>query len=196
MDNNFPWKIFIRIKCGENNYKTKTMKKIILISSSLSPDSLSRGLIKEQSRSLQSHGFQAEVVDLKEVVLPFCDGRALEDYPEEVQAIFSRIEKADGLVFGMPVYCYSLSGVLKNFIDLFAKSMWKKPFGICVSAGTKLSYLASGDLIKILSFESSAIFLSPTVLADHGDRLQTQNFSEKIQEKTNQLSLAFKSYFN
>ena len=46
------------------------------------------------------------------------DGRDLKDYNEDLQKAYKQIEEANGYVIGMPVYCYSVSGVLKNFLDI------------------------------------------------------------------------------
>ena len=91
------------------------MKKVVLISTSLSTTSKSAILIQSAAEQLK----KAEVIDLKQLSIPFCDGRRIEDYSKEIQLLFKKIEEADSLVFGFPIYCYSISGVLKNFIDIF-----------------------------------------------------------------------------
>ena len=83
--------------------------------------------------------------------------------------MYLQIEKADYIVFGFPVYCYSISGVLKNFIDLFSHAMTNKFFGVCAAAGSSRSYLAVADLHTILSFESKALGIQPSVVVDDSD---------------------------
>jgi len=141
------------------------MKKVVLISTSLSATSKSALLIQSAAEQLK----KSEVIDLKELSIPFCDGRKIEDYSKEIQLLFKTIEEADSLVFGFPIYCYSISGVLKNFIDIFSQAMNGKRFGICAATGSKLSYLAIADLHKIMQFQSNAIGVFPAVVADYTD---------------------------
>ena len=158
------------------------MGKIILISTSLSENSRSALLVQAAAEQLEKAGKTAEVIDLRKVTIPFCDGRALEDYPAEVQSLYKSIEEADAIVFGFPIYCYSISGVLKNFIDVFSYAMKGKRFGVCAAAGSKLSYLAIADLHKIMHFQSNATVVHPAVVADYAD-FEDNNANAEIQER-------------
>ena len=154
------------------------MKKIVLISTSLSATSKSALLIQSTAEQLKT----AEVIDLRQLSIPFCDGRKIEDYSKEIRLLFKTIEEADALVFGFPIYCYSISGVLKNFIDIFSHAMIGKRFGICAAAGSKLSYLAVADLHKIMQFQCNAIGVHPAVFADYTD-FENDKPSLDIQER-------------
>ena len=154
------------------------MKKVVFISTSLSATSKSALLIHSAAEQLKT----AEVIDLRQLSIPFCDGRKIEDYSKEIQLLFKTIKEADSLVFGFPIYCYSISGVLKNFIDIFSHAMSGKRFGICAAAGSKLSYLAIADLHKIMQFQSNAIGVHPAVVADYTD-FENDKPSLDIQER-------------
>ena len=99
--------------------------------------------------------------------MPFCDGRSLDDYSEQIKKIYFQINNADFLVLGFPIYCYSISGVFKNFLDIFSKAMTNKPYGICCALGSNRSFLAISDLQKILFFQSNAKLVYPTVVCDY-----------------------------
>lgn len=159
------------------------MQKILFLQTSLSPHSKSFLLIQEAMKMAQAKGYETELIDLRKLDLPFCDGRALTNYPQALQTIYDQIEKADYLIIGMAVYCYSLSGVLKNFIDLFAKSFKNKRFGVCAAAGSKMSYLGTSDLVKILGYESSATGVQPVVLTDHTDFNEEQIIDPTVIER-------------
>ena len=135
----------------------------------MSADSHSAKLIRAAAKRLQEQGGEIEIIDLKKQNIPFCDARPLADYPDHIQDLFTQIDTADYLVFGFPIYCYSISGVLKNFLDIFSHAMKGKRFGICAAAGSKLSYLATADLHKIMSFQSNAVGIHPAVFADCSD---------------------------
>ncbi|MBT4937064.1 NAD(P)H-dependent oxidoreductase [Candidatus Peregrinibacteria bacterium] len=163
------------------------MKKVILISGSLRKSSLSSVLIQEARRVLQEKGLDTEIIDLKDESIPFCDGRPREEYPQNIQEIYEKIEKSDYAIFGMPVYCYSVSGPLKNFIDIFSRAFTGKYFGVCSAAGSKLSYLATADLMKMMSFESKSIGIQPTIMADNSDFKDGKIESLEIKERIAQM---------
>lgn len=154
--------------------------KIIFISGSLASNSKSFLLLKKTVEIAKERGIETEFIDLKELNMLFCDGRAFDLYPKEFHAIFDQIQKADFIVFGMPIYCYSVSGPLKNFIDIFSGAFKNKRFGICASAGSRRSYLATADLIKILGYECNATGVQPLVLTDHHDFENGRIVDEKI----------------
>jgi len=90
-------------------------------------------------------GFTVEVVDLKEVNLPFFDEPGhpmLGKYEHEHTKRWSEIVKrADAFVFVMPEYNHGYSAVIKNAIDFLHHEWSNKPIGFVsyggVSAGTR-----------------------------------------------------------
>lgn len=162
------------------------MSQVVLVSSSLSASSRSAQLIEATAKRLQEKGKSVQIIDLKTISIPFCDGRSLGDYSPEIQALYKEIEGVDQIVFGFPIYCYSISGVLKNFLDIFSYAMKEKRFGICAAAGSKLSYLAIADLHKIMSFQSNAVAVQPAVLADYAD-FDGEHPKEAIKERIDRM---------
>lgn len=142
------------------------MKKITFISTSLSKDSKSAQLINHAIGLIDTNFFEISHIDLRDIEVPFCDGRDLSDYPKHISELYSQIGKTDYLVFGFPIYCYSISGVFKNFLDIFTKAMKDKKYGVCCSLGSNRSFLAIADLQKILTFQCNAQMTLPTAVAD------------------------------
>ncbi len=134
------------------------MKTILIIKSSLSPDSLSAKLADNAIKMLKKEkSIAIEVLDLREIKLEFCDGRDLEEYNEDMQKAHKQIEDADGYLIAMPVYSYSMSGVLKNFLDICCEGMSQKPFGLLIgSGGQRGTYAAAADVSKVLMYEATA----------------------------------------
>lgn len=67
----------------------------------------------------EAFGATTEYIDISVLDLPFCDGRIeLDTYPENVQQFRRAILSAQGLIIGTPEYHNSLTGALKNAIDL------------------------------------------------------------------------------
>jgi FMN reductase len=63
---------------------------------------------------------ETELIDLRKMHLPFCDGGdAYPDYPD-VLRLQQAVEQADGLLLATPEYHGSVSGVLKNALDLMS----------------------------------------------------------------------------
>lgn len=158
-------------------------QKIILISGSLNTHSHTKIVVDIMADTLRKKKAHVEVIDLATLEMEFCDGRELEKYSTDLQEAYQKIEASNGVIIGMPVYCYSVSGPLKNFIDITSQAFREKSFGILCNAGSSLSYLASNDLMKILSFESFAFPLSPTVMTSGADFKEGKLINERALKK-------------
>lgn len=163
------------------------MPKIVLIQGSLSKESKTAIVIDKVAEELSRRKVEWEIIDLRNLDLQFCDGRARKDYNEDMRSAYKVMESADAYVFGMPVYCYSLSGVLKNFIDITAGAMENKVAGILCNAGSAMSYLAASDLVKILSYESHVVTVQPVVNSNYDDFNGGQVKSKKVIQKIEQM---------
>ena len=161
------------------------MTNIILIQGSLNPNSKTAIILDEVANVLKEKNISYETIDLRKLKLEFCDGRDLKEYNQDLQNAYKLIESASGYVIGMPVYCYSVSGVLKNFLDITCSAMENKVTGIVCNAGGIMSYLASADLMKILSYEVHVLTVQPTVYAHGNDFKDGKIVNEKVLHKAN-----------
>ena len=75
--------------------------RIALVSGSLNPESLSRGMAQHAEKSLRTLGANVDFIDLQEIPLPLCDGDSAYSHPE-VGKIRSRIEAAEGILDRSP----------------------------------------------------------------------------------------------
>ena len=139
------------------------MADIVLIQGSLRKNSHTEIVVTETAKELDARKISYEIIDLKKIDLQFCDGRKIEEYNQDMQKAYKQIESAKAIIFGMPVYCWSISGVLKNFFDIISAATQDKVAGILCNAGSKMSYLASADLMKVLSYEASVTTVQPIV---------------------------------
>ncbi|MDO8490351.1 MAG: NAD(P)H-dependent oxidoreductase [bacterium] len=146
--------------------KKSKPKKIVLIQGSLNPHSNTALLVEEAAKILSTKGVSHEILDLRRVNMDFCDGRSIEKYNKDTQDVCALLASADGYIFGMPVYSYSISGALKNLIEITAKGMEKKVVGIVCNSSGRRSYLASVDLMKVLSNEADMVTVQPIVHTD------------------------------
>ncbi|MEC4984918.1 MAG: NAD(P)H-dependent oxidoreductase [Oscillatoria sp. PMC 1068.18] len=96
------------------------MVKIVGIGGSLRPNSHSYQALKIAMQRVEALGAEVEILDLREMNLPFCDGG--DEYPDypDVAKLKATVKAADGLILATPEYHGSVSGVLKNALDLMS----------------------------------------------------------------------------
>jgi FMN reductase len=96
------------------------MVKLVGIAGSLREGSYSHQALAIAARTAQALGAEVTILDLRQLNLPFCDGtQDYEDYPD-VALLRQTVEDADGLILVTPEYHGSVSGVLKNALDLMS----------------------------------------------------------------------------
>jgi FMN reductase len=94
------------------------MVKIVGINGSLRAQSYSAQALEIAATRVCALGAEVEILDLRKMSLPFCDGGDdYSDYPD-VKRLSSTVKEADGLILATPEYHGSVSGVLKNALDL------------------------------------------------------------------------------
>jgi len=95
-----------------------SMVKIVGIAGSLRAGSYSQQALKIAVQKVADLGAEVEIVDLRSLHLPFCDGG--DDYSAypDVAKLCQTVRAADGLILATPEYHGSISGVLKNALDL------------------------------------------------------------------------------
>jgi NAD(P)H-dependent FMN reductase len=97
---------------------TGFMVKIVGLAGSLRTGSYSQMALAEAARRVEALGAEVEILDLRSLNLPFCDGGdAYPDYPD-VEKMKQAVLDADGIILVTPEYHGSISGVLKNALDL------------------------------------------------------------------------------
>ena len=96
------------------------MVKIVGIGGSLRPSSLSLQALEIVAERLEAIGAEVEILDLRTLKLPFCNGG--NEYPEypDVERMQQTVKEADGLILATPEYHGSVSGVMKNALDLMS----------------------------------------------------------------------------
>lgn len=92
------------------------MVKIVGIVGSLRAGSYSQQALKVAAKKVADLGAEVEIVDLRSLHLPFCDGG--DDYSAypDVEKLSQMVKAADGLILATPEYHGSVSGVLKMLL--------------------------------------------------------------------------------
>lgn len=136
----------------------------LVISCSLNPESRSRVLAKEIATFFDTK----PLIDLAEYTLPFCDARACYQDPQ-VKALTEKVEKADALVFALPIYNYSANSVCKNFLELMWEALSNKVVGfVCVAYGSK-SFMSVLGLANSLMMDCNCLIVPKIVYAEDSD---------------------------
>ncbi len=97
--------------------------KIVAIVGSLRAGSSSRSALCKAAEGARSAGATVELLDLRDLDLPLCDGRSdVSTYGPDVQRMHALVLGADALLVGSPEYHGSMTGALKNALDLLGEA--------------------------------------------------------------------------
>jgi FMN reductase len=127
------------------------MVKIVGIAGSLRPGSYSHMALELAAQRVQALGAEVEILDLRQMNLPFCHGGdEYSDYPD-VKRMQDAVSSADGLILVTPEYHGSVSGVMKNALDLMSfDQLSGKVAGLISILGGQSNSNALNDLRIIL----------------------------------------------
>ncbi len=127
------------------------MIKIVGINGSLRPGSYSAMALEVAISRVQALGVETEIIDLRKLSLPFCNGGDdYSDYPD-VAKMQQTVKSAAGLILATPEYHGSVSGVMKNALDLMSfEELSGKVAGLISVLGGQSNSNALNDLRIIL----------------------------------------------
>ena len=163
------------------------MKKISIIQSSLRKSGNTQIVCREFEKKLSQFDCDINYIDLKNVEIEFCDGRSLDQYNLDLQNIYATLDESDVIIFGMPVYQYSMSWVLKNLIDIVWGALQSKQIWILVNAWGPNCYMASRDLFDALYYEYQTQNLAPTPYSWSMDFKDGKLVNQKTIDKLDEL---------
>jgi NAD(P)H-dependent FMN reductase len=127
------------------------MVKIVGITGSLRDSSYSALALAQAISRVEALGAEVEILDLREMNLPFCDGG--DEYPgyPDVIKLRDTVKEADGLILATPEYHGSVSGVIKNALDLMSfEHLSDKVTGLISVLGGQSNSNALNDLRIIM----------------------------------------------
>ncbi|MBN3872382.1 MULTISPECIES: NADPH-dependent FMN reductase [unclassified Nostoc] len=127
------------------------MVRIVGIGGSLRPNSYTHVALQVAAQRVEAVGAEVEILDLRQLHLPFCTGA--KEYPEypDVQRLQDIVSRADGLILATPEYHGSVSGVLKNTLDLMSfDQLSGKVTGLISVLGGQSNSNALNDLRLII----------------------------------------------
>ena len=157
----------------------------LVISASLSPTSRSRVLATEAAGRLREAGRGVELLDLRETVLPLCDGGPAYGHPDAVRAA-QLVAAARCVLLAAPVYNYDVNAAAKNLVELTGRAWEGKIVGLLLSAGGRAGYMSATGLANslMLDFRCHIVprFVYATEAAVEGDRIVDEEVARRVRE--------------
>lgn len=160
---------------------------IIVISTSLNPQSRSRILAESAKAELSALGAEAELLDLSRLQLPFCNAGSCYADPD-VQHCETRIKSAEAILLSTPIYNYDVNSAAKNLIELTGRSWHKKVVGLIASAGGQGSYMSLLGLGNSLMLDFRCVIVPRFVFATEKAVVDSQIVDEEIVRRIRQLA--------
>ena len=124
----------------------------LIISCSLSPKSRSAIVAKQLARDIAGQGDDVELLDLRDIELPFCDAGACYGHPN-VAKLKEAIGSAGAVTLAVPIYNYGVGGATRNLIALTGDVWTEKVVGFVCTAGGDGSYMAIMNLANSLMLD-------------------------------------------
>jgi FMN reductase len=112
-------------------------------------------------------GARWSLLDLGALQLGFADGTPIEDLSDDSAALVDQISQADGVLLASPVYRASMTGALKNALDLWpVDALRAKPVGILAMGGGHHHFLGvASHLRDVLAWFGAVVAPTDVYLA-------------------------------
>lgn len=171
---------------------------LLVISSSLNPESRSAILATRAFEYLKAQGQNVELLDLRDYKLPLANGHGQSAYDDpQVKGIHDRISKAQGIIIAAPIYNNSVGAVTKNLIELTThphmsilsgKAWENKIVGFMGTSGGCASRWAFFPFLSSLIIEASVVVVPNFVMASGDDFDDKNQLNETTQKRIEELS--------
>ena len=160
---------------------------VLVVSCSLNAASRSHRLACAARTALRALDVDAELIDLREWELPFCDGGGSYEHPS-VAPLAGRIERAAAVLVASPVYNYDLNAAAKNLVEMTGAVWSEKPVGFLCTAGARSSYMSPIGLANSLMFDFRSLIIPRFVYAVKDDFETDGGLAEPLQARVEQLA--------
>jgi FMN reductase len=130
--------------------QTAKQLRVIGIGGSLRENSTAYLALEHAMTLLRGLGCSTQIIDLRKTILPFCNGDGSELWPEYpgVAEMRASVSRAHAFVLSTPEYHGSISGVLKNALDLLGEEQLNGKVAAVISV---LGGPANGNALNDLS---------------------------------------------
>lgn len=130
------------------------MTRIAAILGSVTPPGRLSSAVSGALERAAASGHGTTLLDLGQLSLGFADGRPLDQLTDDTPKLVRSIEAADAVILATPVYRATLTGALKNALDLLPiQALQAKPVGVVAMGATLHHFLgAESHLRDILAW--------------------------------------------
>ena len=164
----------------------------LILSSSLAENSRSFLLCKAVEEQLLARRNNITLVDARNIpMLP-----AHKELTSEMKTLAKQVKKADNIIIGMGVHCYSVNDALKILLDTCFSAATGKFYGILCAAGGERSYLSTMHLTQICMNEWRMMQLPRIVYATGKDFKEDIISSTEVLERIDLFSEEFHTIGN
>ena len=140
----------------------------LIISASLRSVSLSRVMAETLRETYVKLGVSHQLVDLREYVLPLCDGEDAYEHPH-VTTLSAMVEAARVIIVATPIYNYDANATTKNLVELTGSAWENKTVGFLCAAGGASSYMSIMSLANSLMLDFRCLIIPRFVYAKGED---------------------------
>ncbi len=162
---------------------------ILIISSSLHPNSRSRILAQSCVQRLNALQRPVELFDLSEIPLPLCDG-ATAYGDANVKKLGHLVESAEAILIASPVYNYDVNAAAKNAVELTGRAWTGKIVGFMLAAGGTSSYMSGMGLANSLMLDFRCLVIPRFIYATgecfEGDHLADETIQGRVELLVNE----------
>lgn len=159
----------------------------LCLSTSLSPDSRSRIMLRVAYECLKRSLPDTKWMDVAEMNLPICDGHAAYDH-EHAQRVRAAVEVADGILLAFGIYNYGPSAIVKTTTELAGRALDNKVVGCICAAGGPGAYMAGLPLMNGLMLDFRTVIVPRFVFTTGKSFQDDQLIDEDITTRLAQLA--------
>jgi len=125
--------------------------QILAVCGSLNAMSRTKMALSLALQGAGEYGADTRLITLRDYELVFYGAVDEADYPPDVFRLREEIKESDGIIFGSPEYHGSMSGTLKNMLDLMSQEHLEgKIVGLVGVAGGHLGAINSLNTMRII----------------------------------------------
>ncbi len=172
---------------NETPPESRREPRVLIISTSLHPQSKSRILAEHARLSLAHRGAQVAWFDCRETELPYMDGYGAPGH-EGAKSLQRALGACDAALIATGIYNYDASAVAKSCVELGGRAWNDKTVGIACAAGSMVSYMAHTGLANSLMLDFRCVIVPRFVYAT-GDAFRDGKLvDEGVQSRMAELS--------
>lgn len=172
------------------------MTRIAAILGSVTPPGRLSSAVSGALERAAASGHSTTLLDLGQLSLGFADGRPLDQLTDDTPKLVRSVEAADAVILATPVYRATLTGALKNALDLLPiEALQAKPVGVVAMGATLHHFLGAESHLRDILAWFGAWQLPTGVYLSSGD-FTDGNLTSGAAESLDQLVAALAALAN